>query len=42
MKSAIYLGQKKVEVKELPDPVCGGNDVVIKNIYSSRLDRSCS
>lgn len=35
MKSAIYLGQKHVEVRELPNPVCGDNDVVIKNIYSS-------
>lgn len=35
MKSAIYLGQRHVEVRELPDPVCGDNDVVIKNIYSS-------
>ena len=35
MKSAIYLGQKDVKIRELPDPVCGDNDVVIKNIYSS-------
>lgn len=35
MKAAIYSGQEKVEVWELPDPVCGDNDVVIKNIYSS-------
>lgn len=35
MKAAIYLGQENVEVRELPDPVCGDNDVVIKNIYSS-------
>lgn len=42
MKSAIYLGREDVKIRELPDPVCGDNDVVIKNIYSSRLDRSCS
>lgn len=35
MKAAIYLGQENVEVRELPDPVCGDNDVVIQNIYSS-------
>ncbi|MBD5546998.1 MAG: alcohol dehydrogenase catalytic domain-containing protein [Lachnospiraceae bacterium] len=35
MKAAIYLGQEHVEVQELPDPVCGDNDVIIKNIYSS-------
>lgn len=35
MRAAIYLGQEQVEVRELPEPVCGDNDVVIKNIYSS-------
>lgn len=35
MKAAIYLGKEDVEVREIPDPVCGDNDVVIKNIYSS-------
>ena len=35
MKSAIYLGREDVKIRELPDPVCGDNDVVIKNIYSS-------
>lgn len=35
MKAAIYMGQENVEVRELPDPVCGDNDVVIQNIYSS-------
>ena len=35
MKAAIYLGQENVEVRELPNPVCGDHDVVIKNIYSS-------
>lgn len=35
MKAAIYLGQEHVEVRELPDPVCGENDVIIQNIYSS-------
>ena len=35
MRAAIYLGRETVEVRELPNPVCGDNDVVIKNIYSS-------
>ena len=35
MKAAIYMGQENVEVRELPNPVCGDNDVIIKNIYSS-------
>ncbi len=35
MKAAIYLGKGSVEVREFSDPVCGNNDVVIKNIYSS-------
>lgn len=35
MKAAIYLGQEHVEIQELQDPVCGDNDVVIQNIYSS-------
>ncbi len=35
MKAAIYLGQEQIEVRELPDPVCGDNDVIIQNLYSS-------
>lgn len=35
MKAAIYLGKENVEVRELPLPVCGDDDVLIKNIYSS-------
>lgn len=35
MKSAIYLGKENIEVKEVPIPECGDNDVLIKNIYSS-------
>lgn len=35
MKAAIYLRQEDVVVRELPNPVCGDNDVLIKNIYSS-------
>ncbi len=35
MKSAIYLGQKSVEVRTVPTPEIGDNDVLIQNIYSS-------
>ena len=35
MKAAIYLGKEQIEVRELPLPECGENDVLIKNIYSS-------
>lgn len=35
MKTAIYLGQKSIEIREVPIPQCGDNDVLIKNIYSS-------
>lgn len=35
MKAAIYMGKENIEVRELPMPKCGENDVIIKNIYSS-------
>lgn len=35
MKAAIYMGKEKIEIKELPMPECGENDVLIRNIYSS-------
>lgn len=35
MKSAIYLGQENIEIREVPIPECGDDDVLIKNIYSS-------
>lgn len=35
MKAAIYMGKESVEIRELPMPECGDNDVIIKNIYSS-------
>lgn len=35
MKAAVYLGKEKIEIKELPMPKCGDNDVVIENLYSS-------
>lgn len=35
MKAAIYMGKENIEVRDLPMPECGENDVIIKNIYSS-------
>lgn len=35
MKSAIYMGKKHIEIKQVPLPEIGENDVLIKNIYSS-------
>lgn len=34
MKSAIYLGQKTVEIRDVPIPAVGDNDVLIQNICS--------
>ena len=34
MKAAVYLGKENIEIRELPMPKCGDNDVIIKNIYS--------
>lgn len=35
MKAGIYLGQEAVELRELPLPEVGDNDVLIRNLYSS-------
>ncbi|MGM9637949.1 MAG: zinc-binding dehydrogenase [Eubacteriales bacterium] len=35
MKAAIYWGKENIEIKDLPIPECGDNDVLIRNIYSS-------
>lgn len=35
MKAAIYMGKENIELRELPIPECGENDVLIQNIYSS-------
>lgn len=35
MKSAIYMGKENVKVIDVPIPVCGDDDVLIKNLYSS-------
>lgn len=35
MKAGIYLGKEKIEIRELPLPEIGDNDVLIQNLYSS-------
>lgn len=35
MKAAIYYGKEDVRIEERENPVCGDNDVVIKNLYAS-------
>lgn len=35
MKSALYMGQKNIKMAEVPMPVCGENDILLKNIYAS-------
>lgn len=35
MKAGIYLGKESIEIRELPLPEVGDNDVLIQNIYSS-------
>ena len=34
MKGFIYNGPKDIELKEIPLPPCGDNDIIIKNLYS--------
>ena len=35
MKAAIYKGAKDILITELPDPVCGDHDIVVRNLYSA-------
>lgn len=35
MRAAIYNGQRDILLTELESPVCGDNDIVVKNIYAS-------
>lgn len=35
MKTGIYLGQQKIEIREMEIPEVGDRDVLIKNLYSS-------
>jgi len=34
MKGYIYNGPKSIELKEIPLPPCGDNDIIIKNLYA--------
>lgn len=35
MRAAIYNGQKDILLTELPTPVAGDNDIVVRNLYAS-------
>lgn len=35
MRAAIYQGQRKIEMTELPTPAAGENDIVVRNLYAS-------
>jgi len=35
LKAGIYLGQEKIELRDLPMPPVGENDVLVQNLYSS-------
>lgn len=35
MRAAIYQGQRKIEMTELPMPAAGENDIVVRNLYAS-------
>ena len=35
MRAAIYNGQKNILLADLAVPVCGDNDIVVRNLYSS-------
>lgn len=35
MKAGIYLGKEQIDIRELPLPEVGDNDVLVQNLYSS-------
>jgi len=35
MKAAIYNGIKHIEIREMEMPVCGDNDILVKNLYAA-------
>lgn len=39
MKQAIYLGKEKIEVREVPIPEYGDDDILVKNIRSSIVEQ---
>lgn len=34
MRSAVYLGKENIEIREMPIPKVGDNDVLVENLYS--------
>lgn len=35
MKQAVYLGKESIEIRDVPIPECGDDDILVKNIRSS-------
>lgn len=35
MRAAIYNGKKNISIVDLPSPVCGPDDVLLKTVYAS-------
>lgn len=35
MKAAIYQGKENIEIRELPNPTCEDDGVILENIYAS-------
>lgn len=35
MKAALYMGKKNIQMTQLPTPVAGDEDIVVKNLYAS-------
>jgi len=35
MKAAIYQGKENIEIRELPNPICEDDGVILENIYAS-------
>ena len=34
MKAFVYYGHEDIRLEDLPDPVCGESDIVVKNLYA--------
>lgn len=34
MKALIYKGPKSIEMQEIETPICGDNDIIVKNLYA--------
>lgn len=35
MRGAVYNGKENVTIEELPEPICGDNDIIVRNLYAS-------